>query len=139
MTNPYEPATATNESPTGSRDWDRNQCPYCLQRQSVWSAINTIWTYRCTHCHELLAVTLSRRLSRFINGIILSVLTAFLICYFVYDLRPPSHFFGLGIVLIASGFLLRYCFGYFHPVGHRWIDTRRDLDSESTSDRQAGG
>lgn len=126
--NPYEPATATDVAP-GLRDWDRDQCPFCLHRQSIWKAINAVRIYRCRQCQQALTVILPRVLAWAGGAMILATFIGFIIYHYVYHFRPHISISGLGLIGIASWFLLRYWFGYFHPAGRRSIRTRRELDS----------
>ena len=139
MANPYEPAAAT-DAPAGTRDWERNQCPYCLHRQSVWNAINSLRTYLCDGCDEPLIVTLSPRWSRVVAAMALVAVGAFLACHYIFGIQLPGYVAGFGLVLIASSLVLRYCFGYFHPTGRQWILTRRELAiARSTNQSENSG
>ena len=129
LANPYEPVTSTGDT-LGARDWERDQCPFCLQRQSIWNAINSIRTYRCLQCKQPLVVTLSRAWSRVVTATIFVLLGAFIVCEYILDLMPTSYYVVyISPIFIASGFGLRYWFGYFHPIGRPWVRTRRELEA----------
>ncbi|WP_146394842.1 hypothetical protein [Planctomycetes bacterium CA13] len=133
IANPYKPSDVTDSVLT-IRDWERNQCPHCLHRQSIWKGINTIRTYRCECCNEPLVVTLSRTATRILMTLGAVLVATIFASRYLFEVDVPSHLFGLPFGLIAIGFLTRYWFGYFHPAGHRWIRTRRELNSQPQSE-----
>lgn len=126
MANPYEPSTATTVAPV-RRDWDRDACPYCLHKQGLWKALSPIRQYRCKRCGQPLFVALPRGMIRTLATCGILVAATYFLYRFIYGMQPMVGGLSIIVLVISLNFLLRFPFGYFHPVSRNWLVSRTEL------------
>lgn len=124
--NPYEPPNAVEMMSSRTRDWERDQCPYCLHRQGRWNAINSWGQYRCKRCEQKLTV----RLPTWFTVLFVAAWAAFAVAYYInwFSFRTSILWF----LSMAAPLVGQLAFGYFHPPGPR-IYSRAELDSPEGS------
>ena len=110
--NPYQsphsnPSVKLKKSPKR----DRDQCPSCLHRQSIWKAVNSLGRYHCPKCSTRLTVQTPKRY------IYIFMVTGFTFLGLMWWFLSESTLYavysgGSGVLILIANLVIRSKLGY---------------------------